>query len=435
MEVRCSITQTVWASMPLRALEARVREHAEAELARWQEDAEVAALRQEEWQKQARKAVKDGRSPPPRLAAASDEPHVPRLFVNDATVERLGVILAAQPRGGLLIRDELAGWLTGMNRYNGGGSDRPFWIEAYGGRSFTVERVTRAQVRIDHLSIGIVGNIQPDRLASLLLKADDDGMLARFCPFCPLLSPLKKPENMPDAAFAERAFGRLYDLAIPLGPNGVPSPGLVPFNEDAQDMLQAFREQARRWETAADGLLLSFIGKTPGLAVRLALVFAFLNWAASDDEIPPTEINAYHFGRASIFVTDYVLPMARHAYASAAVPIEEKAAQRLARLIVEERITELSTREIQRRKLSALGSAKEIRAALEVLATANIVRERNIETGGRPSVVYDVNPGFLSSWSGPGPLITSSVPGAGNVEPALRPLTFRFSCSEGGDKR
>ena len=259
----------------------------------------MAALRQEEWQKQARKAVKDGRSPPPRPAAASDEPHVPRLFVNDATVERLGVILAGQPRGGLLIRDELAGWLTGMNRYNGGGSDRPFWIEAYGGRSFTVERVTRAQVRIDHLSIGIVGNIQPDRLASLLLKADDDGMLARFCPFCPLLSPLKKPENMPDAAFAERAFGRLYDLAIPLGPNGVPSPGLVPFNEDAQDMLQAFREQARRWETAADGLLLSFIGKTPGLAVRLALVFAFLDWAASDDEIPPTEIDAYHFGRAS----------------------------------------------------------------------------------------------------------------------------------------
>ena len=76
-------------------------------------------------------------------------------------------------------------------------------------------------------------------------------------------------------------------------------------------MLQAFREQARRWETAADGFLLSFIGKTPGLAVRLALVFAFLDWAASDEEIPPTEINAYHFGRASIFVTDYVLPMAR----------------------------------------------------------------------------------------------------------------------------
>ena len=121
----------------------------------------MAALHQEDWQKKVRKAVKDGRSPPSRPAAVSDEPHVPRLFVNDATVERLGVILAGQPRGGLLIRDELAGWLTGMNRYNGGGSDRPFWIEAYGGRGFTVERVTRAPVRIDHLSIGIVGVLQP----------------------------------------------------------------------------------------------------------------------------------------------------------------------------------------------------------------------------------------------------------------------------------
>ena len=78
----------------LRTLDARVREHAEAELARWQEDAEVAGLHQEEWQKKVRKAVKEGRSPPPRPAAVSDEPHVPRLFVNDATVERLGVILA-----------------------------------------------------------------------------------------------------------------------------------------------------------------------------------------------------------------------------------------------------------------------------------------------------------------------------------------------------
>jgi hypothetical protein len=186
---------------------------------------------------------------------------------------------------------------------------------------------------------------------------------------------------------------------------GWPTPGLVPFNEDAQDMLQALRERARRWETAADGLLLSFIGKTSGLAVRLSLLFAFLDWAGGEELSPPTVIDAHHFGRASHFVSEYILPMARYAYAAAAVPIEERTAQRLARLIVEERITEISAREIQRRKLSALGTVQEIRAALEVLVTANIVLGRNIETGGRPTVVYDVNPRFLNyGWDHrPGP--------------------------------
>jgi len=30
----------------------------------------------------------------------------------------------------LMARDELAGWLHGMTLYAGGGSDRPFWLEA-----------------------------------------------------------------------------------------------------------------------------------------------------------------------------------------------------------------------------------------------------------------------------------------------------------------
>ena len=44
----------------------------------------------------------------------------------------------AAPKGLLIVRDELAGWIAGMNAYHGGG--RSFWIEAYGGRPYRVER-------------------------------------------------------------------------------------------------------------------------------------------------------------------------------------------------------------------------------------------------------------------------------------------------------
>jgi len=36
-----------------------------------------------------------------------------------------------------------------MTRYAGGGSDRPFWLEAYGGRGHTVERMGRPPVQVD----------------------------------------------------------------------------------------------------------------------------------------------------------------------------------------------------------------------------------------------------------------------------------------------
>ena len=52
---------------------------------------------------------------------------------SDLTIEKVADILArAAPKGLLMVRDELAGWLLGMNRFNAGA--RAFWLEAYGGR-------------------------------------------------------------------------------------------------------------------------------------------------------------------------------------------------------------------------------------------------------------------------------------------------------------
>ena len=128
---------------PLRRAERPLREKAEAEVKAWAEKAELAKLAESTWKEAARAAIKAGETPPDRPTGcdAGPAPHAPRLVVNDCTIERLGAILARQPRGTLQMRDELAGWLEGMARYSGGGSDRPFWLEAFGGRGFTVEGV------------------------------------------------------------------------------------------------------------------------------------------------------------------------------------------------------------------------------------------------------------------------------------------------------
>jgi hypothetical protein len=48
------------------------------------------------------------------------------VCVSDATVEKLASLAAALPRGLLLQRDEIAGWLGAFDKYGGGGSDRAF---------------------------------------------------------------------------------------------------------------------------------------------------------------------------------------------------------------------------------------------------------------------------------------------------------------------
>ena len=297
---------------PLEALSDRLMTAAAPALEAWRKRKEIADLHDAAWREKYKQAVKKRESLPtyPAEADAGDEPLGPVLEINDATVEGLTKFLARQQRGTLVVRDELAGWLGGMNRYHGGSSDRPFWIEAYCGRRHAVDRVSRDGEEVRRLSVSLVGCIQPEPLSSLLLKPDDDGMVARFCPFWPLLSPPKRPVRMSDSGCAEQAFGRLHGLKMPTDYEGDPKPDFNPFPETAQARLDAFTREAFEWEKEAEGsgLLVSFIGKTNGLSVRIALILTFLDWAASDQIDPPVEISEDYCLRAVGFVRDYALP-------------------------------------------------------------------------------------------------------------------------------
>lgn len=384
---------------PLKQAERELRQKAEGALSDWRERAEIAKLSESTWREAAKAALKEGSEPPakPDGAHAGDEPFLPRLSIADGTVERLAVVVAKQPRGTLLARDELSGWLQGMTRYAGGGSDRPFWLEAYGGRGYTVERMGRDPVHIDRLSIGVTGGIQPDRLKTLLIRSDDDGLLARFLPIFPDPAPIRRPRLLADNGLLERTLARLLGLNMLTDERDVTRPWLVPFSEPARDCLDGFRQQARAWESDAEGLLLSFIGKLPGLTVRLSLVLAMLDWAAGESE-EPLEISAAHFDRASYLISYYALPMARRSYADASLTKGERAARRLIRLLKEQGWPRFASRDVLRLNRTGLGRASELNPALALLEEAEIIRavEAAVITGkGRPAKTYLVNPAIL----------------------------------------
>ena len=71
-----------------------------------------------------------------------------RYKTNDATIEKLGCLLKENENGLLVLRDELYGWLKGLNK-QGREGDREFYLEAWNGYgSYSVDRIGRGTLHV-----------------------------------------------------------------------------------------------------------------------------------------------------------------------------------------------------------------------------------------------------------------------------------------------
>ena len=392
---------------PLREAERRLGDGFDAEFRDWKLVDEVARAKAADWKKAVQAAVKEGSQAPdmPEDAIVPPEPKRPRIVMSDATMEAAAQLIAAHPSGLLMLRDELAGWIGGLDKYGGGaGAERAFWLEAWGGRSKVVDRVKfeGKELFVPHLSIGVLGGIQPDRLATLILSGDDDGLAARFILAWPEPAPLTRPTKRADPEKLVDALVRLRSLKPGQSADGATYPLAVPFSDDAADLLHEFRERVRELESSSSGLFLSHIGKWPGMAARIALILELLWWAVADDPLGggPVEISAKSVAGAIELLTGYVQPMARRIYGEAALPKVERDATALARHLMSkirrEGVPErISARDIQRARIEGLRTADEVKAALGELEDAGWVRAASSPAapeGGRPKVEWTVNP-------------------------------------------
>lgn len=379
---------------PLTSIEEDLTAQYKAELKKWDHESELAKLSHDAWEAKAKKAFARDIDPPDKPASAEkpDLPHRKRIRIGDVTIEKTAELSSQNPRGLLLVDDELAGWLQSMSRYNGGG-DRPFWLQANGGRSYSVDRKNNPDpIIIDRLCISVVGGIQPDRLDSSLLHSEDDGLLARLLTVYPAEAPLKRHAAVIDKDFILKTLKRLFDLQLATSEDGKLTPVYLNLNEEAQDRLFSFREQCCAWEKEVDGKLKSHIGKLPGLTVRMAGVLALLDYAVNPECPPVTELNGGHLGRACLLVGDHYRLHAYRTYGAASAPPEVKGARKIAEMILNDGLTKITTREIQKRGQRGLTSAKEIHPAIDVLISADWIAPVKSTGPGRPSKAYAVNP-------------------------------------------
>jgi hypothetical protein len=372
------------------------RKNMESEVEAWNKKAALCKLEHSSWQANAKKAFNNGSELPPEPEGPGPSPWVQRLSVSDTTIEAAAQVMAFQPKGLLVKRDELAGVLGNLTRYANGGSDGPFYLESYNGGNFTSERKSSGSIYVSKLSLTLTGTIQPERLAALLLKAEDDGMLARFIPIFPELVPVGVSEVPEDFLFSKNALLKLHCLKmVPVDidkPDAELRPLFVHFTNKSLAAMTDFRRYCRELEGQHSGLMISLIGKLPGMAARLSLILAYLDWAAGDLGLgEPVEIELEVFSRATTFCQDYIVPMASRAYAEASTPPAQRAAMSLAHLILEEKMTDLNPRVVSRRNRSGLKDAREVKAAISVLVDAHWLTEHSEKTAGAPKTLWIVN--------------------------------------------
>ena len=356
------------------------------------------------WEDEVKSAVKGGTPPPciPEKAIEPERPVRPRIIVTDATIEKLAGLLSQHPRGLLYSRDELAGWLESFNRYSGGG-DRPFWIEAYGGRPYVVDRQKNDEpLRVPFLSISVIGGIQPDKLVKLLMQGDDDGLASRMLMVWPDPIPPRRPTLSPDNFSALRAMRRLHKMRMGSDDEGNPKPIIVRIEDAAANLMDDWRQDNAEHQKWASGLYLSHLGKMPGMVLRLSLILEFMEWALSPEGTPePEKVSVEHFAQAADLVDEYFLPMAERAYGDAALPMVERHAAMIAQRILKLHPEKINAREIMREwKIPGLREAKAIRAACDHLVEANWIVDapsREGQSTGRTKSDFLVNPNLWRS--------------------------------------
>jgi putative DNA primase/helicase len=397
---------------PLNRLQADEFEKWQAAHDSWVLDTKVAELASADREKKAKGlASKD-----PAAARALLEPMDPtaeplarRYIVNDATVEKLGELLTANPWGTLGYRDEIYGLLTGMDKQGQEGS-RAFYLQSYdGNQGYTFDRIGRGTVHIPRVCLAMIGGIQPGRIQEYVRGAvaggsADDGLLQRFglTVWPDTGGEFIHVDQWPDTPAKQTAWA-VFERLAELQPLSDTEPAVWRFSAEAQQVFVEWRITHEQELKAGElhPAMESHLAKYRKLIPALALVFALVDTPDSGGVIHERElVRALTWG-------EYLRTHAHRLYAAAVTPETTGARALLAKIkagklndrdgVIHESFT---PRAIAVKGWAGLNSPDAVRKAADLLVDFDWLRREAVPVGaagGRPSERYVVNPLAVST--------------------------------------
>ena len=393
---------------PLRRLETQAASQHEIELASFKVKETLFKLERDVAEGSARSALKDPKKLDGRALALErlqsiEEPHPPaakRYLTSDATAEKLGEICADNPNGLMLHRDELLTLFADLDNPEKA-TARGFFLSGWAGTDgYTFDRITRGTIRIPAVTLSVFGTTQPTRLTSFMresIKRFDDGMVQRLqlLAWPDFSGEFREVDRYPDSEARRLAWSCFEDLAEldvrELGAqwdewDGAHAIPYLRFSPSAQEIFSSWRGDLERDKLKQDvePALTAHLAKYRGLIPRLALVCHLANNAIG----PVSEAAVLQ----AIAWGEYLESHARRAYASLGSDNIDAAHLIWGRVIKGQLPNPFTARDVRTKGWSGLTSQSRIEAGLSALVDASYIMAEKLETGGRPSLVYHINP-------------------------------------------
>lgn len=212
----------------------------------------------------------------PDETAQHETPVRKRCLVQDATIEAVGMVLAENPRGVLMARDELSGWLAGFEKYaskTAATSDVSRWLEFYNCESSVIDRKgsDKKLVIVPRPAVSICGGIQPGILARCLTnERKDSGLQSRIL----MTFPPRQAKQWRDDELSQESqtaydecVNELFELK---GDDS--EPATLTLSPEALELFKAYVNHTGQEQSALTGHLASQWSKIEEIPARLAIV-------------------------------------------------------------------------------------------------------------------------------------------------------------------
>lgn len=386
---------------PLKKLQAREYEVFNAAMAAYSEQAELIKLQKTVNKSEAKKKLsKDAGADVKRLLRSDeieDAPDLKRYITNNASYEALGELMMENPNGLLVEADELIGLLKSLDA---GGQEvaRSFYLTAADGdKGYTFDRILRGKgLHIPALCLSIIGGTQPGVVAEYVRQANSggagaDGLIQRFSLMVyPDVSPdWREVDRYPDSD-ARLAVSQLAERLDSMNPEDIGAEddlyGGVPFlrfDADAQDLFSEWRKALEHRLRSGDEhpAIVSHLSKYRKLIPSLALINHLC------DVRDGGAVTAAALLRAIAF-SEYLESHARRIYSHATRPDIDAAKALLKRLAGGKLATPFKTRDVYVKGWTGLETPQKAQAAIDLLREYSHLTEYELETGGRPTRMY-----------------------------------------------
>lgn len=222
-------------------------------------------------------------------------PSLTRYKVGDTTYESLLSVHRDNPRGLLLNRGEIGGWISSFDQYKQGHVDLQNWIETHDGHPITRDRKSdgaeRGALYLNFPSITVIGGIQPETLRRIIKDSHiSSGFFARML----VLMPPRRTQRWRNADVTdeilfsyERIIRSIYALEF------AGEPQILCLDPEAEKLFIDFvNDTAEQSDRLPDGALRAMTVKLKSTAARLALVLHIAHQCESRSQIGQIDARA-----------------------------------------------------------------------------------------------------------------------------------------------